>query len=83
MQQRRPAGALVQSGYRGPLSSDFYIGWFSHWLGQEQAFDRVHWTGQLLPVGIYKLVVQGTVEERVIKVSYARCILYIRVQIPG
>ena len=42
---------------------------FSKWFGQEQAFDRVHRIGQLLPVSIYKLVVQGTVEERMIKVS--------------
>ena len=46
------------------------LGRFFKWLGQEQAFDRVHRIGQLLPVNIYKLVVQGTVEERMIKVSF-------------
>ena len=69
MQQRHPAGALVESGRRGSLSSDFYLGRFSKWPEQEQAFDRVHRIGQLLPVSIYKLVVEGTVEERMIKVS--------------
>ena len=56
---------------------NFYLWWSSQWLGQEQAFDRVHRIGQLLPVSIYKLVVQGTVEERMIKVSYAGCIFCI------
>ncbi|KAI5980872.1 P-loop containing nucleoside triphosphate hydrolase protein, partial [Pisolithus marmoratus] len=36
---------------------------------EEQAFDRVHRIGQLLPVNIYKLVVQDSVEERMLEVS--------------
>ncbi|KAI6094747.1 hypothetical protein EDD16DRAFT_1502780, partial [Pisolithus croceorrhizus] len=37
---------------------------------EEQAFDRIHWIGQLLPVNIYKLVVQDTVEEARRKLSF-------------
>ena len=59
----------MESGHQGLLSSDFYLGWFSKWPKQEQAFDHVHQIGQLLPVSIYKLVVEGTVEECMIKVS--------------
>ena len=39
---------------------------------QEQAFDRVHRIGQQRPVHIYKLVVQDTIEEQILKV----CIQY-------
>ena len=68
---------------------NFYLWWSSQWLGQEQAFDRVHRIGQLLPVSIYKLVVEGTVEERMIKVSLCpfhplhQYYWLIRVQVPG
>ncbi|KAI6041941.1 P-loop containing nucleoside triphosphate hydrolase protein, partial [Pisolithus marmoratus] len=34
---------------------------------EEQAFDCVHRIGQLLPVNIYKLVVQDSVEERMLE----------------
>ncbi|KAI5980878.1 SNF2 family N-terminal domain-containing protein [Pisolithus marmoratus] len=36
---------------------------------EEQAFDRVHRIGQLLPVNIYKLVVQDSVEERMLELQ--------------
>ncbi|KAI6096238.1 P-loop containing nucleoside triphosphate hydrolase protein, partial [Pisolithus croceorrhizus] len=36
---------------------------------EEQAFYCVHQIGQLLPVNIYKLVVQDTVEEHMLEVS--------------
>ncbi|KAI6115083.1 SNF2 family N-terminal domain-containing protein, partial [Pisolithus croceorrhizus] len=36
---------------------------------KEQAFDRVHRIGQLLPVNIYKLVVQDSVEEHMLELQ--------------
>ena len=39
---------------------------------QEQAFDCVHRIGQQRPVHIYKLVVQDTIEEQILRV----CIWY-------
>ncbi|KAI6015522.1 hypothetical protein PISMIDRAFT_115523, partial [Pisolithus microcarpus 441] len=36
---------------------------------EEQAFDCVHWIGQLLPVNIYKLVVWDSIEECMLEVS--------------
>lgn len=36
---------------------------------EEQAFDRVHRIGQVLPVNIYKLVVQDSVEERMLELQ--------------
>ncbi|KAI6095022.1 SNF2 family N-terminal domain-containing protein [Pisolithus croceorrhizus] len=36
---------------------------------EEQAFDCMHRIGQLLPVNIYKLVVQDTVEERMLELQ--------------
>ncbi|KAI6034780.1 SNF2 family N-terminal domain-containing protein [Pisolithus microcarpus] len=36
---------------------------------EEQAFDRVHRIGQRLPVNIYKLVVQDSVEERMLELQ--------------
>ncbi|KAI5981607.1 SNF2 family N-terminal domain-containing protein [Pisolithus albus] len=36
---------------------------------EEQAFDRVHRIGQLLPVNIYKLVVANSVEERMLELQ--------------
>ncbi|KAI5986790.1 P-loop containing nucleoside triphosphate hydrolase protein, partial [Pisolithus albus] len=46
---------------------------------EEQAFDRVHWIGQLLPVNIYKLVVANSVEERMLEVSQSpwHCSCYV------
>ncbi|KAI6014271.1 P-loop containing nucleoside triphosphate hydrolase protein [Pisolithus microcarpus] len=38
---------------------------------EEQAFDRVHWIGQRLPVNIYKLVVQDSVEEHMLELADA------------
>ncbi|KIK13541.1 hypothetical protein PISMIDRAFT_17922 [Pisolithus microcarpus 441] len=36
---------------------------------KEQAFDHVHQIGQVLPVNIYKLVVQDSVEERMLELQ--------------
>ncbi|KAI6138387.1 SNF2 family N-terminal domain-containing protein [Pisolithus tinctorius] len=39
------------------------------WNPAVEAFDRVHRIGQLLPVNIYKLVVQDSVEERILELQ--------------
>ncbi|KAI6095896.1 P-loop containing nucleoside triphosphate hydrolase protein, partial [Pisolithus croceorrhizus] len=36
---------------------------------EEQAVDHMHWIGQLLPVNIYKLVVQDSMEEHMLELQ--------------